>query len=64
MLQLTIHQEKKEKPYILTIGNKDRAKRGYFAKVDQAKKVFDVEEGLVETLLLNMDKLQEVGAGE
>ena len=63
MLQLTIHQEKIEKPYILTIGNKDRAKRGYFAKVDRAKKVFDVEEGLVETLLLNMDKLQEVDVG-
>jgi len=63
MLQLTIYQEKKEKPYILTIGDKDRANRGYFAKVDQAKKVFDVEEGLVDTLILNMDKLLEAGAG-
>ena len=63
MLQLTILQEQKEKPYILTIGSKDRAKRGYFAKVDQAKKVFDVEEGLVDTLILNMDKLLEVDAG-
>lgn len=62
MLQLTIYQEKKEKPYILTIGDKDRAKRGYFAKIDQAKKVFDVEEGLVDTLILNMDKLLEAGA--
>ncbi len=63
MLQLTIFQEKKEKPYILTIGDKDRANRGYFAKVDQAKKVFDVEEGLVDTLILNMDKLLEAGSG-
>ena len=63
MLQLTIYQEKKEKPYILTIGDKDRANRGYFAKFDQAKKVFDVEEGLVDTLILNMDKLLEAGAG-
>ena len=63
MLQLTIYQEQKEKPFILTIGDKDRAKRGYFAKVDQEKKVFDVEEGLVETLILNMDKLLEAGAG-
>ena len=62
-LQLTIYQEQKEKPYILTIGDKDRARRGYFAKVDQAKKVFDVEEGLVDTLILNMDKLLEAGAG-
>ena len=63
LLQLTIYQEQKEKPYILTIGDKDRAKRGYFAKVDQAKKVFDVEEGLVDTLILNMDKLLEADAG-
>ncbi len=63
MLQLTIYQEQKEKPYILTIGDKDRAKRGYFAKVDQSKKVFDVEEDMVNTLILNMDKLLEAGAG-
>jgi hypothetical protein len=62
MLQLTIYQEQKEKPYILSIGDKDRAKRGYFAKVDQAKKIFDVEESLVETLILNMDKLLETDA--
>lgn len=64
MLQLTIYQEKKEKPLVLTIGDKDRTNRGYFAKIDQAKKVFDVEEGLVDTLILNMDKLQEAGAGK
>lgn len=63
LLQLTIYQEQKEKPYILTIGDKDRAKRGYFARVDQAKKVFDVEEGLVDTLILNMDKLLEADGG-
>lgn len=63
MLQLTISQEGKEKPYILTIGNKDRARRGYFAKVDHDKKVFDVEESLVNTLILNMDKLLEADAG-
>ncbi|MDH4286110.1 MAG: DUF4340 domain-containing protein [Gallionella sp.] len=64
MLQLTIYQEQKEAPYILTIGDKDRAKRAYFAKVNQAKKVFDVEEGLVDTLILNMDKLLENDAGK
>lgn len=64
MLQLTIYQEKKEKPYILTIGDKDRARRGYFAKVNQMEKVFDVEEDLVNTLLLNMDKLLEENAGK
>ena len=64
MLQLTIYQEKKEKPYILTIGDKDRARRGYFAKVNQMEKVFDVEEDLVNTLLSNMDKLLEGDAGK
>lgn len=64
MLQLTIYQEKKEKPYIFMIGDKDRARRGYFAKVNQMEKVFDVEEGLVNTLLLNMDKLLEGDAGK
>ena len=63
MLQLTIYQEQIEMPYILTIGDKDRAKRAYFAKVNQAKQIFDVEEGLVETLILNMDKLLETDAG-
>ena len=59
MLQLTIFQEQKEMPYILTIGDKDRAKRAYFASTNQAKKVFDVEEDMVNTLILNMDKLLE-----
>ena len=64
MLQLTIHQEQKDTPYILTIGDKDRAMRGYFASTNQLKKVFDVEESLVNNILLNMDKLSEVEAGK
>ena len=64
LLQLTIHQEQKEKPYIITIGDKDRARRGYFARVDQGKKVFDVEESMVDALILNMDKLLEADAGK
>lgn len=63
MLQLSIHIEQKEKPFILAIGDKDRARRGYFAKVDQAAKVFDVDEGFVNTLILNMDKMLETDAG-
>lgn len=63
MLQLTIYQEQKEMPYILAIGDKDRAKRAYFARVNQAKKVFDVEEDMVNTLILNMDKLLEASDG-
>ncbi len=64
MLQLTIYQEQKEMPFILTIGDKDRANRAYFARVNQAKKVFDVEEDMVNTLILNMDKLLEADAGK
>lgn len=63
MLQLTIYQEQQEKPYVLIIGGKDRTNRGYFAKINQAKKVFVVEEALLETLILNMDKLLEKGEG-
>ncbi|MDP2761787.1 MAG: DUF4340 domain-containing protein [Sideroxyarcus sp.] len=64
MLQLTIYQEQKEKPYILAIGGKDRANRGYFAKVNKMEKVFDVEEDLVNTLLLNMNELLEKDTGK
>jgi len=62
-LQLTIYQAKKKHPYILTIGKKDRARRGYFAGTNLAGNVFDVEEETVKTILLNMDKLSEADAG-
>ncbi|MDX8403252.1 MAG: DUF4340 domain-containing protein [Mariprofundaceae bacterium] len=62
-LQLTIYQEKKEKPYKLIIGDKDREKRGYFTTTELADKVFDVEEDLVKTILLNMDKYLEKDTG-
>jgi len=63
MLHLTIYQEEKQQPYILVIGDKDRARRGYFARTNQIQKVFDLEEDTVNTLLLNMDKLLEADAG-
>jgi len=62
-LMLTIYMQKKAAPYKLVIGNKDRQKRGYFATTEAADKVFDVEEGLVKTILLNMDKYLEAEAG-
>ena len=58
-LQLTIYQQDKKKPFVLAIGKKDRARRGYFAITNQAENVFDVEESVVKTILLNMDKLVE-----
>lgn len=64
MLQLNIYLEKMEKPLILMIGNKDRAKRAYFAKVNRMDKVFDVEEDLVNNILLSMNNLAEEDAGK
>lgn len=58
-LQLTIYQQDKQQPFVLAIGKKDRARRGYFAITNQAENVFDVEESVVKTILLNMDKLVE-----
>lgn len=64
MLQLTIHMERMEKPFVLMIGDKDRAKRAYFAKVSHMEKVFDVEEDLVNNILLGMNSLAEENAGK
>lgn len=64
LLQVSVYQEQKDLPYILTVGDKDRARRGYFARNNLVKKVFDVEEDLVNTVLLNMDQLSESDAGK
>lgn len=58
-LKLTIFEEKNELPYILSIGDKDRTNRGYFAHTNQAENIFVVEEGLVNAILRNKDKLAE-----
>ncbi|VAX11267.1 hypothetical protein MNBD_GAMMA26-864 [hydrothermal vent metagenome] len=58
-LRLTIKDEESGQPYILTIGNKDRANRGYFAKTNQSEILIVVEEGLVNAVLRNKDKLAE-----
>ncbi len=59
MLRLTIFQDQSKTPYILSIGDKDRANRGYFARSNQAENVFVVEEGMVDAILLNMGKWSE-----
>ncbi len=59
-LKLTIYQEEREAPYLLTIGDKDRENRGYFAVTNQAQKVFAVEEDMVNAILLNMEKWSEM----
>jgi hypothetical protein len=46
-LKLTIFEEKNELPYILSIGDKDRANRGYFAHTNQAENIIVVEEACI-----------------
>lgn len=60
LLQVVIKQESVDTPFILTIGDRDRPRRGYFARTNLVKKVFDVDEELVNTILLNADQLAEV----
>lgn len=62
MLEVTIHQAKKDAPLVLSVGDRDRAQRGYFARTNQSERVFDVEEELVNAILLGMDKLAESDA--
>lgn len=63
MLQLAIHQESEGAPYILSIGDRDRAARAYFAKTSLQKKVFGVDEEMVGAILSAMEKLPEGDAG-
>lgn len=63
MLQLTIHQEQQETPYMLLIGDKNRAVRGYHARTNLQKTVFGVDEDMVNTILSAMEKLSEIDAG-
>jgi hypothetical protein len=59
MLTLTIFVQQRTAPYILSIGSKDRANRGYFAETNQTGSVFVVEESTVNAILLNMDSWAE-----
>ncbi len=58
-LRLTIFQEERKAPYLLTIGDKDKKNRGYFAMTNMARNVFAVEEDMVNAILLNMYKWAE-----
>lgn len=59
LLRVTIQLEQQERPYVLSIGDKNRAKRSYFAKTNQDGKIFDIEEDMVNTLIQNKDRLTE-----
>ncbi len=58
-LRSTLFQEEREAPYQLSIGDKDRQNRGYFAVTNQARNVFAVEEEMVNSILLNMNDWAE-----
>ena len=58
-LVLTIYEEEKQEPKVLAIGSKDRKRRGYFAKTNQTRNVFVIEEDLVNSIVVNMDKWLE-----
>lgn len=59
LLRLAIVVEADEATHVLTIGDKDRANRAYHARAERARGVFGVEEGMVQTILSLVDKLQE-----
>jgi len=63
-LKLTIFEGEQSEgeqalPQILSIGDKDRSRRGYFAMSNQADNVFVIEENLYNAILLNRDKWSE-----
>jgi len=58
-LVIAILEEEMETPRVLSIGDKDRIRRGYFAMTNQAENVFVVEEELVNAILSNADKWSE-----
>ncbi len=58
-LVLTVYEEEQQEPKVLTIGAKDRKRRGYFAMTNQADNIFVVEEELVNAIIINMDKWLE-----
>ncbi len=58
-LIVTIYEDKKELPEVLYIGAKDRKRRGYFAKTNQAENLFVIEETLVNSIIVNMEKWLE-----
>ncbi len=59
-LKLTVFQEERDAPYILSIGGRDKENRGYFTITNQSEEVFTVEEDMVNSILLNMEKWQEM----
>jgi hypothetical protein len=60
-LIIAILEDDLEHPRVLSIGGKDRIRRGYFAMTNEAENVFVVEEAMVNAILMNADKWSEAG---
>ena len=58
---VTIREQGKEEARVLRIGDKDRTRRGYFAKSDTARNVVLLEEKLVNRILAGTDQWKEAG---
>ncbi len=58
-VRLTINLKDDPEPRVLVVGNKDRKRRGYFAKVEGRDQLFVVEEDLMPVLMVADEKLRE-----
>lgn len=60
---LTVLEKGKSKPHTLSIGDRDRTNRGYFAKNKGKKSVVTLEESVVKSLLAGRDTWKEPDEG-
>jgi len=58
-ITVIVLEKGKKTSQVLRIGDKDRARRGYFAKVNADKPVVLLEENLIKSLLAGKEKWQE-----
>ncbi len=61
VITVTILEQGKKEAQILRIGDRDRKRRGYFAKSNGARNVVLLEEKLVNNLLVDMNRWKESG---
>lgn len=60
-ITVTVSEKGKKKPETLKIGDRDRANRGYFAKIEGVNTIFTLEENVIKNLLSGKDKWKELG---
>ncbi len=61
VITVTVREKGKKEAQVLTIGDRDRTRRGYFAKSNVTQNVVLLEEKLVKTLLARKDRWKEGG---